>query len=41
MMEQMFKYLLNVHVKHVGVVQVVLLVDDVVPGLDGHQVFYM
>ena len=28
-MEQMFKSLLNVHVEHVGVVQVVLLVDDV------------
>ena len=38
MMEQMFKCLLNVHVKHVGIVQVVLLVDDVVPGPDGHQV---
>ena len=36
-MEQMFKCLLNVHVKHVGVDQVVLL-DEVVPGLDGHQV---
>ena len=24
-----------------GVLDVMLLVDDVVPGLDGHQVFYM
>ena len=30
--------LLDVHIKHAGVVQVVLLVDDVVPGPDGHQV---
>ena len=32
------KCLLNDFVEHVGVVQVVLHVDDVVPGLDGHQV---
>ena len=37
-MEQMFKCFLNVHVKQVGVVQVVLLLDDVVPDLDTHQV---
>ena len=37
-MEQMFKCFLNVHVKQVGVVQVVLLLDDVVPGQDTHQV---
>ena len=30
--------LLDVDVKHAGVVQVVLLVDDVVPGADGDQV---
>ena len=30
--------LLNDHVEHVGVVQVALLVNDVVPGPVGHQV---